>query len=251
MRLKDKIAIVTGAGSGFGRGIATRFVEEGARVVLADINVEAGQAAVEGLGSTDAATFCKADVSHNGEMRALVETTLDRFGGLDIFVNNAGITHRRQPMLEVDEETFDRIFAVNVKSIYLSALHAVPVLRQRGGGVIINIASTAGVRPRPGLTWYNASKGAVITLTKSMAVELAPDRIRVCGINPVLGESGMTEMFMGEEDTPENRKKYEATIPLGRFSTPRDIANAALYLASDEAELLTGLCLDVDGGRCI
>lgn len=251
MRLKDKIAIVTGAGSGFGRGIATRFVEEGARVVLADINVAAGQAAVEGLGNIGAATFCKADVSHNADMRALVQATLDRFGGLDIFVNNAGITHRRQPLLEVDEATFDRIFAVNVKSIYLSALHAVPVLRARGGGVMINIASTAGVRPRPGLTWYNGSKGAVITLTRSMAVELAPDRIRICAINPVLGESGMTEMFMGERDTPENRKKFEATIPLGRFSTPRDVANAALYLASDEAELLTGVCLEVDGGRCI
>jgi 3-oxoacyl-[acyl-carrier protein] reductase len=251
MRLKDKIAIVTGAASGFGRGIATRFVEEGARVVLADIDAAGGQAAADGLGNAGAATFCRTDVSRDGDMRALVQAALDRFGGLDIVVNNAGITHRRQPMLEVDEATFDRIFAVNVKSIYLSALHAVPVLRARGGGVMINIASTAGVRPRPGLTWYNGSKGAAITLTKSMAVELAPDRIRVCGINPVLGESGMTAMFMGEPDTPENRKKFEATIPLGRFSTPRDVANAALYLASDEASLLTGVCLDVDGGRCI
>ena len=251
MRLADKIAIVTGAASGFGKGIATRFVEEGARVMLADIDAAAGQAAADGLAKTGATAFCRADVSRDADMKALVQTALDRFGGLDIVVNNAGFTHRRQPMLVVDEATFDRIFAVNVKSIYLSARHAVPALRARGGGVMINIASTAGVRPRPGLTWYNGSKGAVITLTKSMAVELAPDRIRVCAVNPVLGESGMTAMFMGEPDTPENRKKFEATIPLGRFSTPRDVANAALYLASDEAGLLTGVCLEVDGGRCI
>ena len=251
MRLADKIAIVTGAGSGFGRGIAARFVEEGARVMLADIDAKAGQAAADEMAKGGAAAFCRADVSRDGDMKALVEAALDRFGGLDVFVNNAGITHRRQPMLDVDEATFDRIFAVNVKSIYLSARHAVPALRARGGGAMINIASTAGVRPRPGLTWYNGSKGAVITLTKSMAAELAPDRIRVCAINPVLGESGMTALFMGEADTPGNRKKFEATIPLGRFSTPRDVANAALYLASDEASLLTGVCLEVDGGRCI
>ena len=251
MRLADKIAIVTGAGSGFGRGIAARFAEEGARVMLADIDAAAGQAAADELAEDGRAAFRRADVSRDADMKALVAAAIDRFGGLDIVVNNAGITHRRQPMLEVDEATFDRIFAVNVKSIYLSARHAVPVLRARGGGVMINIASTAGVRPRPGLTWYNGSKGAAITLTKSMAVELAPDRIRVCAVNPVLGESGMTALFMGEADTPENRKKFEATIPLGRFSTPRDVANAALYLASDEAALLTGLCLEVDGGRCI
>jgi 3-oxoacyl-[acyl-carrier protein] reductase len=251
MRLAGKIAIVTGAASGFGKGIATRFVEEGAHVLLADIDAAAGKAVAGGLASAGAAAFCRADVSRDADMKALVQAALDRFGGLDIFVNNAGITHRRQPMLEVDEATFDRIFAVNVKSIYLSARYAVPALRTRGGGVMVNIASTAGVRPRPGLTWYNGSKGAVITLTKSMAVELAPDRIRVCAVNPVLGESGMTAMFMGEPATPENRKKFEATIPLGRFSTPRDVANAALYLASDEAGLLTGVCLEVDGGRCI
>ena len=251
MRLADKIAIVTGAGSGFGRGIAARFGAEGARVMLADIDATAGQTAADALATEGAAAFFRADVSRDADVKALVAATMDRFGGLDIVVNNAGITHRRQPMLEVDEATFDRIFAVNVKSIYLSARHAVPVLRGRGGGVMINIASTAGVRPRPGLTWYNGTKGAAITLTKSMAAELAPDRIRVCAINPVLGESGMTALFMGEADTPENRKKFEATIPLGRFSTPRDVANAALYLASDEASLLTGVCLEVDGGRCI
>ena len=250
MRLKGKTAIVTGAASGFGRGIAARFAEEGACVVLADIDEEAGRRAAAAFGA-DGAFFFRADVSRDADMRALVGAATDRFGRIDVFVNNAGITHPRRPMLEVDEVTFERIFAVNVKSLYLSALHAVPVMRAQGGGVMINIASTAGVRPRPGLTWYNGSKGAVITLTKSMAAELAPDGIRVCGINPVVGETGLTEMFMGEADTPENRKKFEATIPLGRFSTPRDVANAALYLASDEAGLLTGLCMEVDGGRCI
>ncbi|MEM9682015.1 MAG: SDR family oxidoreductase [Pseudomonadota bacterium] len=250
MRLRDKTAVVTGAASGFGRGIAERFAKEGAKVVLADIAEDAGREAAAGLG-TDSALFVQADVSQDEDMRGLVGAATERFGRIDIFVNNAGITHARQPMLDVDEATFERIFAVNVKSIYLSAVHAVPIMRSQGGGVVINIASTAGVRPRPGLTWYNGSKGAVITLTKSMALELAPDGIRVCGINPVVGETGLTEMFMGEADTPENRKKYEATIPLGRFSTPRDVANAALYLASDEADLLTGLCLEVDGGRCV
>lgn len=251
MRLENKIAVVTGAASGFGRGIATRFAEEGARVMLADIDAAAGEDVTSGLAATAEAAFCRTDVSKSDDMAALVRAAEDRFGGIDIFVNNAGITHRRASLVDVDEETFDRIYAVNVKSIYLSARHAVPALRARGGGVIVNIASTAGIRPRPGLTWYNGSKGAVITLTRSMAVELAPEGIRVCGINPVIGESGMTALFMGEADTPENRKKFEATIPLGRFSTPRDVANAALYLASDEADLLTGLCIDVDGGRCI
>lgn len=255
MRLKDKVAIVTGAGSGFGAGIAERFAEEGARVVVNDINADGGAATVDAIGKAtgdaERAFFHGADVSKNAEVGALVKAALDRFGDLDIFVNNAGVSHRNQPMIEVDEATFDKIFAVNVKSIYLSAVHAVPVFKKRGGGVFINIASTAGVRPRPGLTWYNGSKGAAVILTKSMAVELAPDAIRVCGINPGIGESGLTETFMGVPDTPENRKRFEANIPLGRYSLPRDIANAALYLASDEADLLTGVCLEVDGGRCI
>ena len=176
---------------------------------------------------------------------------MDAFGGLDILVNNAGVAQRRGPMLDVPEEVFDRIYAVNVKSLYLTAIHAVPVMRAGGGGVIVNIASTAGVSPRAGLTWYNGSKGAVITLTKSMALELAGDGIRVVGINPVIGETGLTAEFMGGEDTPELRKKFLATIPLGRFSTPADVANAALFLASDEASLITGACLEVDGGRCV
>jgi len=247
-RMDGKTALITGAGSGFGEGIARKFVEEGARVIVADIDDDAGIRVAESLG--ESARFVHADVSLDADMAAAVGAAADRFGRLDILVNNAGYTHRNAPMLEVTEDEFDRIYAVNVKSIYLGAVHAVPLFRRQGGGVILNIASTAGVRPRPGLTWYNGSKGAVITLTKSMAVELAPDAIRVCALNPVAGETGMLHLFMGE-DTPERRAQFQSTIPLGRFSQPRDIANAALFLCSDEAEFLTGVCMEVDGGRCI
>jgi 3-oxoacyl-[acyl-carrier protein] reductase len=247
-RIDGKTALITGAGSGFGEGIARKFVEEGARVIVADINDAAGAKVAESLGA--AARFVHADVSRAGDMAAAVAAAIDHSGRLDILINNAGYTHRNAPMLEVTEEEFDRIYAVNVKSIYLGAVHAVPLFRKQGGGVILNIASTAGVRPRPGLTWYNGSKGAVITLTKSMAVELAPDAIRVCALNPVAGETGMLHLFMGE-DTPERRAQFQSTIPLGRFSQPRDIANAALFLCSDDAEFLTGVCMEVDGGRCI
>ncbi|HEY0834721.1 MAG TPA: SDR family oxidoreductase [Azospirillum sp.] len=249
MRLQDKVAIVTGGGSGFGEGIVKRFAAEGAKVVVADINEEAAKRVAAEVG--DAARAVRADVSVSDDVKAMVQAAVDAFGRLDIVVNNAGYTHRNRPMLEVDEETFDRVFAVNVKSIYLSAMHAVPLFRSQGaGGVILNVASTAGVRPRPGLSWYNGSKGAAITLTKAMAVELAPDRIRVCALNPVAGETAMLHLFMGE-DTPEKRAQFKATIPLGRLSTPKDIANAALFLCSDEAEFLTGVCMEVDGGRCI
>jgi len=247
-RMDGKTALITGAGSGFGEGIARKFVEEGARVIVADIDDDAGARVAGSLG--ESARFVHADVSRDADMAAAVDAAVDRFGRLDILVNNAGYTHRNAPMLEVTEAEFDRIYAVNVKSIYLGAVHAVPLFRRQGGGVILNIASTAGVRPRPGLTWYNGSKGAVITLTKSMAVELAPDAIRVCALNPVAGETGMLHLFMGE-DTPERRAQFQSTIPLGRFSQPRDIANAALFLCSDEAEFLTGVCMEVDGGRCI
>jgi 3-oxoacyl-[acyl-carrier protein] reductase len=248
MRLANKVAIVTGAASGFGKAIAETFAREGARVVVADINGQGAREVAQGIGA--AAVHVAADVSKRAEVEAMVGEAVKAFGGLDIMVNNAGTTHRNQPMLDVSEAEFDRIFAVNVKSVYLAALACVPEMEKRGGGVIINTASTAGVRPRPGLTWYNASKGAVITMTKSMAAELAPKRIRVCAINPVAGETPLLAEFMGS-DTPENRARFVATIPLGRLSLPADVANAALFLASPESSMITGVALEVDGGRCV
>ncbi len=248
MRLKDKVAVITGAAAGFGEGMAKRFAAEGARVVVADLNGD-GAARVAGeIG--DAAVAVTADVTRMDDTRAMIDAATGGFGRLDILINNAGFTHRNGPMTEVDEPTFDRILAVNAKAIYLAAQVAVPIMKAQGGGVIINTASTAGLRPRPGLAWYNASKGWAITATKSMAVELAPDKIRVNCLCPVAGETAMLELFMGE-DTPEKRAQFEASVPIGRLSTPRDIANAALYLASDEAEFITGVAFEVDGGRCI
>jgi len=252
MRLSERVVAVTGAGSGFGEGIAKLFAAEGARVVAADINGQgadrvAGQIRADG-GEAESLTV---DVSKGTDVERMIDTAVERFGALHVVVNNAGITHKNRSMLEVDEGIFDRVFAVNVKSIYHAAIHAVPVFRRQGGGVFVNIASTAGVRPRPGLTWYNATKGAVITMTKSMAVELAPDAIRVNAVNPVIGETGLLKDFLPGEDTPELREKFIATIPLGRMSRPLDVARACLFLASDEAEFITGACLEVDGGRCI
>lgn len=252
MQLSNKVAVVTGGGSGFGEGIATYLAQHGATVVVADINEGAAQRVAGAIGTAGhSALAVRTDVSQNSSMGELVETVQGAFGRLDIFINNAGIAHKNSPMLSVDEATFDRVFAVNVKSIYLSALHVVPLFRQQGGGVFLNIASTAGIRPRPGLTWYNGTKGAVITLTKSMAVELAPDKIRVNAINPVAGDTPLLQQFLPGEDTPEIRQKFISTIPLGRFSRPLDIARAALFLVSDEAEFITGACLEVDGGRCV
>ena len=248
MRLKDKTAIVTGAGSGFGKGIAMRFAKEGARVGVIDINAEAAREVASQIGNS--AFAMEADVSIDGDVSRMVQEALDRWGQLDILVNNAGTTHRNQPMTEVTEEEYERIFAVNVKSVYLSARHVVPVMKKQGFGVILNVASTAGVRPRPGLVWYNTSKGAMMTATKAMAIELAGEKIRVNAINPVAGETGMLHLFMGE-DTPEKRAQFISSIPLGRLSLPEDMANAALFLSSDEAEMITGLCMEVDGGRCI
>ena len=248
MRLKDKSAIVTGAGSGFGKGIAMRFAKEGARVGVIDINAEAAREVASQIG--DSAFAMEADVSIDRDVSRMVQEALDRWGQLNILVNNAGTTHRNQPMTEVTEEEYERIFAVNVKSVYLSAKHIVPVMKKQGFGVILNVASTAGVRPRPGLVWYNTSKGAMMTATKAMAIELAGEKIRVNAINPVAGETGMLHLFMGE-DTPEKRAKFISSIPLGRLSLPEDMANAALFLCSDEAEMITGLCMEVDGGRCI
>jgi len=248
MRLKDKTAIVTGAGSGFGKGIAMRFAKEGARVGVIDINAEAAREVASQIGNS--AFAMEADVSIDGDVSRMVQEALDRWGQLDILVNNAGTTHHNQPMTEVTEEEYERIFAVNVKSVYLGARHVVPVMKKQGFGVILNVASTAGVRPRPGLVWYNTSKGAMMTATKAMAIELAGEKIRVNAINPVAGETGMLHLFMGE-DTPEKRAQFISSIPLGRLSLPEDMANAALFLCSDEAEMITGLCMEVDGGRCI
>jgi 3-oxoacyl-[acyl-carrier protein] reductase len=248
MRLKGKTAIVTGAAQGFGLGIAETYLREGAKVCVMDINAEKAREAAKALGRRAFAAVC--DVGKAKSVERAFARAIGRLGRLDILVNNAGISHRNQPMLNVPEAEFDRLFDVNVKSIYLTALAVVPHFRQHGGGVIINIGSTAGIRPRPGLTWYNATKGAVNLLSKSMAVELAPDRIRVCCIAPVAGETPLLATFMGE-DTPEKRAAFKATVPLGRLSTPQDIANAALFLASDEASLITGNVMEVDGGRCI
>ena len=220
--------------------------------MIADIAEANGQRVVNAITAAGGkASFMRTDVSKSTDVAALLEATLATFGSLNIVVNNAGTTHRNRPMLEVDEAEFDRIYAINVKSIYLTAQHMVPYFRQVGGGVFVNIASTAGIRPRPGLTWYNGTKGAVITTSKSMAAELGPENIRVNCVNPVISATGLVAEFMGVPDTPENRRKFTATIPLGRFSTPDDVANACLYLASDEASFITGTCLEVDGGRCV
>jgi 3-oxoacyl-[acyl-carrier protein] reductase len=247
--LHNKIAIVTGGGAGFGEGIARLFVEHGARVLIADLDLERAQAVAASLGAAACALQC--DVSLAQDVQSAVDACVQQFGAPQIVVNNAGTTHRNQPMLDVDEATFDRVFNVNVKSIYHMARAVVPLLRQQGQGSIINIGSTAGLRPRPGLTWYNASKGAVNVLSKSMAAELGPDGIRVNAICPVMGATGLIEQFLGTADTPEARARITAGIPLGRMSTPNDVAQAALYLASDAAAFITGVELPVDGGRTI
>ena len=248
MRLAGKTAIVTGAGSGFGEGIARKFVAEGAWVIIADRNREAGARVAAELGGS--AHSLTTDVTVEAEVARMVDAAYVDFGGLDILVNNAGVGQSPQPLEQLDEETFDQIAMVNMKAIYLAARQVVPRFKQAKAGVILNIASTAGVSPRPSLTWYNASKGWVITATRSMAVELAPHGIRVNALNPVAGETPLLKTFMGE-DTPEIRAKFVATIPLGRFSTPADVGSAATFLCSPEASMITGVALEVDGGRCI
>lgn len=246
MRLQDKIAIVTGAGSGFGAGIARKFAAEGARVVVADLNGDAARAIAEDVGGI----AVTANVATEDGIRAMTEAALNLGGRVDILVNNAGVTHLPSPMEEVSEADFDGILAVNCKAIYLAARTIVPLMKAQKSGAIVNIASTAGVSPRPRLSWYNASKGWVITATRAMAVELAPFGIRVNALNPVAGETPLLASFMGE-DTPEMRAKFLSTIPIGRFSTPEDLGNAACFLASDEASMITGVAMEVDGGRCI
>jgi len=252
MRLANKVAIVTGAASGFGHGVAQRFAEEGCAVIVNDVTRDAGERVAQEIRNAGGrAQFVYGDVTHSDDVKGLLDGAIRHFGRLEIVVNNAGTTHRNQPLLDVSETEFDRVYAVNVKSLYWTAIHMVPYFRAHGGGCFITVASTAGVRPRPGLTWYNGTKGAAIVTSKAMAAELGPDNIRVNCVNPVIGETGLLEQFMGMPDTPENRKKFLATIPLGRFSKPLDIANACVFFASDEAAFVTGACLEVDGGRCV
>ncbi|PIE08080.1 MAG: 3-oxoacyl-ACP reductase [Rhodobacterales bacterium] len=246
MRLEGKTAIVTGAGSGFGAGIARKFATEGAKVLVADLNADTARAVADEIGGLAA----QVDVADPAGMRALAETAREAFGHIDILVNNAGVTHLPAPMETISEEEFDRVLAVNVKSVYLAAREIVPMMKARGSGAILNVASTAAISPRPNLSWYNASKGWMLTATRSMAVELAPAGLRVNAILPVAGETPLLQSFMGQ-DTPEIRAKFLATIPLGRFSTPEDMGNAACFLCSDEAGMITGVALEVDGGRCI
>jgi 3-oxoacyl-[acyl-carrier protein] reductase len=254
MRLKDKVAIVTGGGSGFGAGIARKFVAEGARVIVADLNLQAALDVVAALGVN--ARALRVDVSQAADVRLMLDAAEHHFGPLDILVNNAGVGHLPQPLEGLAEDEFDRLVAVNMKALYLAMREVVPRLKAKPAGhdgirgVVLNMASTAGVSPRPRLAWYNASKGWVITATRASAVELAPFGIRVVALNPVAGETPLLKSFMGE-DTPEMRAKFLSTIPLGRFSQPDDLANAATYLCSDEASMITGVCMEVDGGRCI
>ncbi|CUH85302.1 SDR family oxidoreductase [Thalassovita mediterranea] len=246
MRLAGKTAIVTGGASGFGAGIVRKFAQEGAKVMVADLNMDLARDVAAEVGGI----AVQVDVSRDADVAAMVATAKAQLGGIDILVNNAGITHLPKPMEEVSEEEFDRVFAVNCKSVYLTAKHIMPVMKAAGKGAVLNVASTAGLSPRPNLNWYNSSKGWMITATKTMAVELAPAGIRVNAICPVAGETPLLASFMGE-DTPEVRAKFLSTIPIGRFSTPEDMGNAACFLCSDEAGMVTGVAMEVDGGRCI
>tara|TARA_R110000782_G_scaffold265932_1_gene360031 strand:+ start:6070 stop:6858 length:789 start_codon:yes stop_codon:yes gene_type:complete len=248
MRLAGKVALITGAASGFGRGMAEAFVREGAKVMIADLNHAGAEAVAAEIGNS-AAVAC--DVSNADQVEAAIARTEEVLGCPHIVINNAGWTNRNAPLMETDEDTFRKIFDINVLSIFHVTKAMVPRWRGQGGGIMINVGSVAGIRPRPGLTWYNASKGAVNLMTRSLAVELAPDRIRVCGIAPVVGATGLLESFLGKPDTPDNRAAFLATIPLGRFCTPEDVAGAALYLASEDAQFITGVILEVDGGRTI
>ena len=248
MRLDGKVAIVTGGASGFGAGITRKFIAEGAKVMIADLNGDGAAELAAELG--DAAVAHQVNVAKDDEVKGMIEACMAQFGTIDILVNNAGTTHMPGPLEDVEEEIFDRVLAVNTKSVYLTAKYAIPIMKKNGSGAVLNVASTGAVSPRPRLTWYNATKGWMTTATKGMAVELAPSGIRVNAINPVAGETPLLKSFMGE-DTPEVRAKFLSTIPIGRFSTPEDMGNAACYLCSDEASMVTGVCMEIDGGRCI
>ena len=252
MRLENKTAIVTGGASGFGAGIAQRFANEGASVVVADINDPEGESiASEIRDSGGDAVYIHADVTSRSDTKGMISAAVEHSGQLDILINNAGFSHANKSFTEVADEEFDRVYNVNVKAVYIAIQEAIPVFKQQGHGCIINTSSTAALRPRPGLAVYCSSKGAVSNLTKALAVEFAGDQIRINALCPVIGETGMLETFMGVPDTAENRKKFEATIPMGRFSTPSDVAAAALFLASDDASFITGVTMEVDGGRCV
>lgn len=248
MRLAGRTAIVTGGASGFGEGIVRRFVAEGAKVAIVDLNLAAAQALAGELGKGVIAV--QADISQDAAVAAMAAEVAKALGPVEILVNNAGIGHVPQTLEELSETDFDHIWAVNVKSVYLTAKHLVPAMKAARRGAILNVASTGGVSPRPNLTWYNASKGWMITATRAMAVELAPFGVRVNAINPVAGETPLLATFMGQ-DTPEIRAKFLASIPLGRFSTPADMGAAAAFLCSDDASMITGVAMEVDGGRCI
>ena len=253
-RLAGKTSLITGAASGFGRAMALKFAAEGSNIVMVDLNAD-GMKATKGLiheANSDCTVVCQTtDVSDHDAVQDGLQQLLDQGLDIHILVNNAGWSHPNRPILEVDANTFRRVYEINVFSIYNYTQAIVPHWRKLGGGVMLNISSTAGLRPRPGLTWYNSTKGAVNIMTKSLGVELAPNNIRVCGIAPVIGNTALTETFMGVPDTPENRKKFLSSIPLGRYCEPEDVAEAALYLVSDEANFITGVILEVDGGRCI
>ncbi|CAN5769065.1 SDR family oxidoreductase [soil metagenome] len=252
MRLKNKTAIVTGAASGYGVGIATLFSREGANIVIADLDEAKGRdvaRSIEAAGGK--ATFVRTNISKAEDVKGLLEGTLKAYGSLNIVVNNAATTHRRGPILDVEEEEFDRLFAINVKSLFLSAKTFVPYFRSVGGGVFVNVASITSFRPSPGLAWYNGTKAALVSISKSMALDFGKDRIRVNCVNPAVGDTGLLASFMGEPDTPQLRERYKSMIPLGRFTTPEDVGNACLYLASDDASFVTGTTIDVDGGRSI
>lgn len=253
MRLKDKVAIVTGAGSGFGAGIAKRFAQEGAKIVVADINADTGEAVAKSIVADGGkAVFQRTDVADVNSTKAMIASATDTFGGLDILVQNAAIGMAPTPLVDTDEDAFDRLFRINVFSVFIGAKYAIPVFRAQGrGGAIINTVSTAALSPRPNLAAYNSTKGALVPMTKTLALELAPDNIRVNGLCPVAGDTPMLNDFLGEGDRDESYSRFVSTVPLGRLSTPEDLAGAALFLASDDASLITGVMLEIDGGRCI